>query len=123
MQRQVDNYFRVGRNVFLFNSRDLLSAHRAWNDARAASEASSPVLPDGHRRPLTPIAVYRPFPFEGPWWNTDVIGFMPAGDRPDGNVFEKDVLDTWIERTELRKALWTVGAWHVNSTGQPIAGA
>jgi hypothetical protein len=118
---KTDNYFRCGRNVYFFSSKDLLAVHRAWNAARAASEASATLL-DGRRIPADLIAVYRPFGLDGPWWNTDVIGFMPAGDRPDGDIMEAGVIDSWIERTELRKLLWATGAWHVNTQGAPTGG-
>jgi hypothetical protein len=121
-----DNYFRVGRNIYLFSSKDLLQAHRAWNEARAASEASA-VGADGKRLPPTKVAVYRPFKLHGPWWDCDVIGFMAAGDMPDlaGGIDEEEsnANTTWLERVQLRKALWATGANHVDGQGFPVTGA
>lgn len=117
MKRQsgaTDNYFRVGRREFFFSSRDLVSCHKAW-DAACASGAAT-----GAKRA---IAVYRPFALAGPWTEkAEVIGFMPAGPLPGPETQDENIIATWMERSELRKALWMVGANHVDGQGYPIGG-
>lgn len=121
-----DNYFRVGRRVFFFSSQDIARAHFAWDAAVAYQRSETPQLPDvsGFRRPGPPIAVFRPFGIDGPWTNVaEVIGFMPAGERPSvERQGVNGVVETWIERTEMRKLLWNTGAWHVDGQGYPLAG-
>lgn len=117
MKRQsgaTDNYFRVGRREFFFSSRDLVSCHRAWDAAAASAMAT------GAKKS---IAVYRPFALQGPWTEVaEVIGFMPAGARPSEDVLDPSIVETWVERADLRKALWQTGAWHVDGQGYPIGG-
>lgn len=121
-----DNYFRVGRRVFFFASQDIARAHFAWDAAVAFQRSETPQLPsaNGHKAPPPPIAVFRPFHHEGPWTTTcEVVGFMPAGPRPDvERQGVNGVVETWIERTELRKLLWNTGAWHVDGQGYPLSG-
>ena len=104
---KTNNYFRVGRAVFFFNSADETSVRNAW-------DAAVVLMNNGGR-----LAVYRPFDLVGPWSICDIIGFSAVGECPTGAL--PDVIEDWQKRRDLRASLWASKATHTNVIGVPRA--